>query len=96
MILEAARSKYRRSRDWTGCYKWYQSRPSRFHGCVWARGFGYMAHDTYGLGWSHGMAYEDTRHTDVAKRKGSWIRVDRRGRRSSKGGGFVISWPLGW
>jgi hypothetical protein len=33
----------------------------------------------------HGMAYDDTRHTDVAKRGGSWIRVDRRGRRSSKG-----------
>jgi hypothetical protein len=23
------------------------------------------------------MAYDDTRHTDVAKRGGSWIRVDR-------------------
>jgi hypothetical protein len=31
--------------------------------------------------WSHGMAYDDTRHTDVAKRGGSWI---------------MISWPLGW
>jgi hypothetical protein len=30
--------------------------------------------------WSHGMAYDDTRHTDVAKRGGSWIGVDRRGR----------------
>jgi hypothetical protein len=45
-----------------------------------------MAH--VGLEWSHGMAYDDTRHTDVAKRGGSWIRVDRRGRRSSKGGGL--------
>jgi hypothetical protein len=27
--------------------------------------------------WSHGMAYDDTRHTDVAKRGGSWIGVDR-------------------
>jgi hypothetical protein len=35
--------------------------------------------------WSHGMAYDDTRYTDVAKRGGSWIGVDRRGRRSSKG-----------
>jgi hypothetical protein len=35
--------------------------------------------------WSHGMAYDDTRHIDVAKRGGSWIGVDRRGRRSSKG-----------
>jgi hypothetical protein len=38
-----------------------------------------------GLEWSHGMAYDDTRHTDVAKRGDSWIGVDRRGRRSSKG-----------
>jgi hypothetical protein len=42
-----------------------------------------MAH--VGLEWSHGMAYDDTRHTDMAKRGGSWIGVDRRGRRSSKG-----------
>jgi hypothetical protein len=41
-----------------------------------------------GLEWSHGMAYDDTRHTDVAKRGGSWIGVDRQGRRSSKGGGL--------
>jgi hypothetical protein len=41
-----------------------------------------------GLEWSHGMAYDDTRHTDVAKRGGSCIGVDRRGRRSSKGGGL--------
>jgi hypothetical protein len=38
--------------------------------------------------WSHGMAYDGTRHTNVAKRGGSWIGVDRRGRRSSKGGGL--------
>jgi hypothetical protein len=25
--------------------------------------------------WSHGMTYDDTRHTDVAKRGGSWIGV---------------------
>jgi hypothetical protein len=31
------------------------------------------------------MAYDDTIHTDVAKRGGSWLVVDRRGRRSSKG-----------
>jgi hypothetical protein len=53
-----------------------------------------MAH--VGSEWSHGMAYDDTRHTDVAKRGGSWIGVDRRGHRSSKGGWIVISWPLGW
>jgi hypothetical protein len=45
-----------------------------------------MAH--VGPEWSHGMAYDDTRHTDVAKRGGSWIGVDRRGRSSSKGGGL--------
>ena len=52
---------------------------------MWVRGSGLwrMAHvDTE---WSHGMAYDDTRHTDVAKRGGSWIEVDRRGRQSSKG-----------
>jgi hypothetical protein len=51
--------------------------------------------------WSHGMAYDDTRHTDMAKRGGSWIGVDRQGCRSSKGGvdcyilapGMVMSWP---
>jgi hypothetical protein len=42
-----------------------------------------MAH--VGPEWSHGMAYDDTRHTEVAKRGGSWIGVDRRGCRSSKG-----------
>jgi hypothetical protein len=42
-----------------------------------------MAH--VGAKWSHDMAYDDTRHIDVAKRGGSWIRVDRRGRRSTKG-----------
>jgi hypothetical protein len=45
-----------------------------------------MAH--VGPEWSHGMAYDDTRHTNVAKKGGCWIRVDRRGRRSSKGGGL--------
>jgi hypothetical protein len=40
-------------------------------------GFRYMAH--VGPEWSHGMAYDDTRHTNVAKRGGSWIGVDQRG-----------------
>jgi hypothetical protein len=31
-----------------GWYNWYQSRPSRFHGRVWAMGFGYMAHGACG------------------------------------------------
>jgi hypothetical protein len=42
-----------------------------------------MAH--VGPEWSHGMAYDDTRHIDVAKRGGSWIGFGRRGHRSSKG-----------
>jgi hypothetical protein len=52
-------------------------RPSWFHGRVWVRGSGiwHMAH--VGPKWSHGMAYNDTRHTDVAKRGGSWLGVDR-------------------
>jgi hypothetical protein len=50
-----------------------------------------MAH--VGPEWSHGMAYDDIRHTDVAKREGSWIGVDRREHRSSKGGWIVLSWP---
>jgi hypothetical protein len=57
-----------------------------------------MAH--VGPEWSHGMAYDDTRNIDVAKRGGSWIGIDRRGRRSSKWGGLWypgpwdgISWP---
>jgi hypothetical protein len=52
--------------------------------------------------WSHDMAYDNTRHTNVAKRGGYWLRVDWRGRRSSKGVDCdilaqvdcVISWPM--
>jgi hypothetical protein len=36
--------------------------------------------------WSRGMAYDDTRHRDMAKRGGSSIGVDRRGHQSYKGG----------
>jgi hypothetical protein len=52
-----------------------------------------MAHVS--LEWSHGMAYDDTRHTYVAKMRGSWIRVDRQGRRSYKGVDCDIL-ILGW
>jgi hypothetical protein len=45
-----------------------------------------MAH--VGPEWSHGMSYDDTIHTDMAKRGGSWIGVDRHGCRSSKGDGL--------
>jgi hypothetical protein len=56
------------------------------NGSEWARGLGIWRMVHVGPELSHGMAYDDTRHTDVAKRGGSWIGVDRRGRRSSKGG----------
>jgi hypothetical protein len=46
------------------------------------------------------MTYDYTRHADVAKRGGTWLGVDRRGRRSSMGVDcdilawwMVISWP---
>jgi hypothetical protein len=42
-----------------------------------------MAH--VGPEWSQGMAYDNTRHTNVAKRGGSWLGDDQRGRWSSKG-----------
>jgi hypothetical protein len=52
------------------------------------RGSGIWRMVHVGPDWSHGMSYDDTRHTDVAKREGYWIGVDRRGRRSSKEGGL--------
>jgi hypothetical protein len=67
---------------------------------VWVRGSGIWLMAHVGSEWSHGMVYDNTRHIDVAKRGGSWIGVDRRGRRSSKGVDCdilalmdVISWP---
>jgi hypothetical protein len=62
-------------------------RPSWFHGRVWVRGSGIwrMAHVV--PKWSHGMSYNETKHIDVAERGSSWLGVDQRGRRSSKGGG---------
>jgi hypothetical protein len=36
------------------------------------------------------MAYDDTRHIDIAKRGGCWIGVNRRGCRSSKGVDYDI------
>jgi hypothetical protein len=47
-----------------------------------------MAHGACGPRVSHSMAYDDTGHIDMAKRGGSWLGVDQRGRRSSKGGGL--------
>jgi hypothetical protein len=70
--------------------------PRGFTGVCGLEGSGIWRMAHVGSEWSHGMAYDDTRRTDVAKRGGSWIGVDRQGRRSSKGGWIVISWPLGW
>jgi hypothetical protein len=55
---------------------WYHSRPLQFHGRVWVRGSSILRMAHVGLEWSHGMAYDDTRHTDMAKRGGSYIGVD--------------------
>jgi hypothetical protein len=52
---------------------------------VWVRGSGIWRTEHVGPEWSHGMAYDDTGHTYVAKRGGSWLGVDRRGHQSSKG-----------
>jgi hypothetical protein len=52
-----------------------------------------MAH--VGPEWSHDMAYDGTRHTDVAKRGGSWIGVTHEDV-SLLRGWIVISWPLEW
>jgi hypothetical protein len=65
-----------------------KANPRGFMGVCGLGGSGIWRMAHVGPEWSHGMAYDDTRHTDVAKRGGSWIGVDRRGRRSSKGGGL--------
>jgi hypothetical protein len=52
-----------------------------------------MAH--VGLEWSHGMAYDNTRHIDVAKREipGSGLTDEVV---CLLRGWIVISWPLRW
>jgi hypothetical protein len=62
--------------------------PRGFTGVCGLGGLGIWRMTHVGPEWSHDMAYDDTRHTDVTKRGGSWIEFDRRGRRSSKGGGL--------
>jgi hypothetical protein len=59
-----------------------------FTGVCGLGGLGIWRMEHVDLEWSHGMQYDDTRHTNVVKRGGSWIGVDRRGRRSSKGAGL--------
>jgi hypothetical protein len=89
----AVKSKYRRSRDWTGCYKWYQSRPSRFQGCLWVRGsdiWRTWARSDH-MAWH--MTTLDTQ---------TWLReeVPELGLTDEDigllRGWIVISWPLGW
>jgi hypothetical protein len=74
--------------------------PRGFTGVYGLGGSGIWRMAYVGPKWSHGMAYDDTRHTDMAKMGGSWIGVDRRGHQSSKGvdcdilaPGMVMSWP---
>jgi hypothetical protein len=62
--------------------------PRGFTGVCGLGGSGIWCMAHVGPEWLHGMAYDNTRYTDMAKRGGSWIGVDRRGRRSSKGGGL--------
>jgi hypothetical protein len=50
---------------------------SRFHGRVWVRGLSIWRMTYVGPECSHGMAYNDTRHIDIAKRRGSWLGVGR-------------------
>jgi hypothetical protein len=59
--------------------------PQGFTGVCGLGGSGIWRMAHVGPEWSHGMAYDDTRHIDVAKREGSRIGVDRRGHQSSKG-----------
>jgi hypothetical protein len=44
------------------------------------------------LEWSHDMAYDDTKHTDVAKTRGSWIGLTDEDVDLLRGW-IVISWP---
>lgn len=57
-----------------------------------ARGSAIWCMALVGLEWSHGMTYDDTRHTYMTKRGGYWLGVDRRRRRFSKRWWIVISW----
>jgi hypothetical protein len=62
--------------------------PRGFTGVCGLGGSGIWRMERVGPEWSHGMAYDVTIHTNVAKRGGSWIGVGRRVCRSSKGGGL--------
>jgi hypothetical protein len=70
MVLDGCQEKVPPIREWTRCYKRYQSRPSRFHGRVWDRGSGIWRMTHVDPEWSHGIPYDDTRHIDMTKRGG--------------------------
>jgi hypothetical protein len=83
--------------EWTRCYKWYQSQPSRFHEHVLARGSGIWSMAHVGSEWSHDWHIwrkDDIKHIDVAKRGSFWLRVDRRERRSSNEMDYDILVPV--
>jgi hypothetical protein len=42
---------------------------------MWARDSGIWRMTHVGPEWPYGMTYDDTRHTDVAKRGSSWLGV---------------------
>ncbi len=51
--------------------------PRGFTGVCGLGGSGIWRMVHVGPEWSHGMAYDDIRHTNLAKRGGPWLRVDR-------------------
>jgi hypothetical protein len=69
MILEGCQEYVMSAQKWTWCYKWYQSRPSWFHGSVWNKGSSIWRMTHVDPKCSHGMAY----HTYVAKWGGYWL-----------------------
>jgi hypothetical protein len=52
------------------------------------RFIGVQAYCACGAEWSHGITYDDIRHTNMVKRGCSWLVIDRRGHQSSKGDGL--------
>ena len=68
--------------------------PRGFTGMCGLGGSGIWRMTHVGPEWSHGMAYDDTRHTDMAKRGGSCIGLTDEDVGLLRGW-IVISWPLG-
>ena len=70
--------------------------PRGFTGVCGLGGLGIWRMAHVGPEWSHGMAYDDTRHTDVAKREVPGLGLTDEDVDLLRGGWIVISWPLGW